>query len=103
MSQSYETLERSLRTYFLAKNLGYVGGTSNAFEQVPNGKHIEFVQNQLEQDRSTHLKLVGCFDSHGVRCHVTHELTCNEIMKLDYTCNGPMNSIDQQLQSLKLD
>ncbi|KAH9809850.1 hypothetical protein DFH28DRAFT_1085891 [Melampsora americana] len=64
----------------------------DALKKVPNFKHIVFTRDQYLKGEEKELNpaLVEDFKSRGVQCHVMDEMTCDEIMDLDYKLNGPM-------------
>ncbi|EGG05123.1 uncharacterized protein MELLADRAFT_88213 [Melampsora larici-populina 98AG31] len=65
----------------------------DALKEVPNFKHIVFTRDRYlkREGKEINPALVEDFKSRGVQCHVMDEMTCDEIMELDYKLNGPMN------------
>ncbi|EGG09606.1 uncharacterized protein MELLADRAFT_71223 [Melampsora larici-populina 98AG31] len=65
----------------------------DALKKVPNFKHIVFTRDRHLKDDGKEINpaLVEDFKSRGVQCHLMDEMTCNEIMELDYKLNGPMD------------
>lgn len=64
----------------------------DALKKVPNFKHIVFTRDRYLKNEGKEInpELVEDFKSRGVQCHVMDEMTCDEIMELDYKLNGPM-------------
>ncbi|KAH9818675.1 hypothetical protein DFH28DRAFT_887805 [Melampsora americana] len=62
----------------------------NALKDVPNFKHIVFTKDEKFGITTISPRLIKAFQSHGVQCHVTDQLTAEEIMELDFKLNGPL-------------
>lgn len=62
----------------------------DGFKMIPKFKLILFTRDQRNQNQVIRPELVKGFESHGIQCQVTNELTCDEIMELDQRVNGPM-------------
>lgn len=59
--------------------------------KLSNFKHIVFThQVKHSESRVIDPKLVETLKSYGVQCHLTHQLTSDEILDLDNKLNGPM-------------
>lgn len=62
----------------------------DALKKAPNLKHIVFTKSEQSEPQEINPELVEALKSFGVQCHLSHELTPDECMELDYTLNGPM-------------
>lgn len=64
----------------------------NAFKKVPHFKHIVFTTHKDSDFQEIEPEVFEAFESRGIQCHLTGELTSVEIMELDNTLNGPLKS-----------
>ncbi|EGG03225.1 uncharacterized protein MELLADRAFT_109348 [Melampsora larici-populina 98AG31] len=62
----------------------------NAFEKLPNFKHFVFTTDEKSKYQEIYSELLEAFESRGIQCHLTDELTSVQILELDNTLNGPM-------------
>lgn len=65
-----------------------LAGTT-ALKDVPNFKQIVFTKDEKFGITTISPNLIKAFRSLGIQCHVTDQLTAQEIMELDYKLNGP--------------
>ncbi|EGG03970.1 uncharacterized protein MELLADRAFT_108888 [Melampsora larici-populina 98AG31] len=52
----------------------------HGFKRIPKFKLIVFTRDQCDQNQVIKPELVKGFESHGIKCLVTNDLTCDEIM-----------------------